>query len=45
MLKKTDRLIEKYKDKKAVPKKLSVKFALPDVWKIISYSFYYSINV
>lgn len=32
MLKKTDRLIEKYKDKKVVPKKLSVKFALPDVW-------------
>lgn len=31
MLKKTDRLIEKYKDKKSVPKKLSVKFALPDV--------------
>lgn len=31
MLKKTDRLIEKYKDKKTVPKKLSVKFALPDV--------------
>jgi hypothetical protein len=32
MLKKTDRLIEKYKDKNhSIPKKLSVKFALPDV--------------
>jgi hypothetical protein len=33
MLKKTDRLIEKYKDKSVGPpvKKLQVKFALPDV--------------
>jgi hypothetical protein len=32
MLKKTDRLIEKYKDKSSpLPKKLTVKFALPDV--------------
>ncbi len=31
MLKKTDRLIEKYKDKSSPPKKLTVKFALPDV--------------
>ena len=30
MLKKTDRLIEKYKDKSSPPKKLTVKFALPD---------------
>jgi|LauGreDrversion4_2_1035121.scaffolds.fasta_scaffold89515_2 hypothetical protein len=32
MLQKTDRLIEKYKDKSHAPnKKLTVKFALPDV--------------
>ena len=36
MLKKTDRLIEKYQNKQFVPKKLSVKFALPEVW----YSFF-----
>ena len=34
MLKKTDRLIEKYKDKSSPPKKLTVKFALPDQWRI-----------
>jgi hypothetical protein len=32
MLKKTDRLIEKYKDKSSpLPKKLTVKFSLPEV--------------